>query len=469
MGLVRALTDQSIVNTAEGFGSADVTSKEMQAAIKSWIAEYFNRVPTKEDDPCMRMAYTIVHKLEKGVFAEYASDILDKDKTAKGAWMDANLTGLDLSKTAALQWMLIGGEAYLKPVPFHQYSGTTIFRPQLIHRNNVVILGRAPNGCITAIGTAEQTSRGSQYYTLLEKRTVDFGGYLTIENKLYMSYDRNLIGVRVPLATLEQYAALPVQYTYPRPVGNVGLVPLRTPLANCVDGGPDAISIYEPAMGLIHNINRNEALYNAEFELARHRITAPAEMLKVAANGRKELQDSVFVGLTDIHSDMQPTAFSPQLRDEPYERREQKYLRAIENQIGMKRGMLCDAAEVQKTAFEIASTAGDYNLSLIDLQRVWFDGTREYLQLCDTLGQMYGYCDQTGWDVTEQLAMSWGNGVLYDPDAELETDLRLVGLQMLRPEIALAHKYDLPWATPDDLAAIRAKYMPELRDMHPEE
>ena len=80
-------------------------------------------------------------------------------------------------------------------------------------------------------------------------------------------------------------------------------------------------------------------------------------------------------------------AATPQLRDEPYERREQKYLRAIENQIGLKRGMLSDAQEVEKTAFEVASTAGDYNLSLLDLQQVWFDGVREYLTLCDA-GQM---------------------------------------------------------------------------------
>ena len=32
-------------------------------------------------------------------------------------------------------------------------------------------------------------------------------------------------------------------------------------------------------------------------------------------------------------------------------------------------------------------------------------------------------------------------------------------------EIALAWKYDLPWETPQDLEAIREKYMPELTDM----
>ena len=64
------------------------------------------------------------------------------------------------------------------------------------------------------------------------------------------------------------------------------------------------------------------------------------------------------------------TVFSPQLRQEAYEARTQEYLRTIENLIGLKRGLLSDAQEVEKTAFEIASTAGDYNLSLQDLQGV---------------------------------------------------------------------------------------------------
>lgn len=43
--------------------------------------------------------------------------------------------------------------------------------------------------------------------------------------------------------------------------------------------------------------------------------------------------------------------------------------------------------------------------------------------------------------------------------------MQMVQYEMLRPEIALAWKYDLPWETPEDLAAIRAKYMPELEDI----
>ena len=371
MSIVKALFDQSVISTDECFGQPDVTSQEMRDAINAWRDTYLKREGDKASDPCMRMAYVIVHKLQKGVFAEYSSDILDKEKTAKGKWMNRNLSQLDLIRDSILQWMLIGGECWVKPVPRPGPDGSTIFAPLLAHRTDAVILAREPDGRVTSIVTAEHTARGSQYYTLLERRTVDANGYLTIENKLYASFDRGTLGIRTALSKLDRYAQLPDLYTYPVPVGGVGMTPLRVPLANCVDGSMDAISIYEPAMGLIRNIDQNEKQLNDEFELARHRLIAPAEMLKTGRDGRRTLDDSVFVALKDIHSDLAPTAFTPQLRDEPYERREQKYLRAIENQIGLKRGMLSDAQEVEKTAFEVASTAGDYNLSLLDLQQVW--------------------------------------------------------------------------------------------------
>ena len=93
------------------FGAADLASDKMKDAILGWIREYYRREPDKDSDPCQRLPYTIVHKLEKGMFAEYSSNILDREATAKGAWQAANLAALDGVRGAAVQWMLIAGEA----------------------------------------------------------------------------------------------------------------------------------------------------------------------------------------------------------------------------------------------------------------------------------------------------------------------------------------------------------------------
>ena len=86
MALIRALLDKSIPGLDEAFGGRDVASEEMQTAIKSWIAEYFRRTPDKESDPCQRLPYTIVHKLEKGMFAELG--YREEDFASRSSWLN---------------------------------------------------------------------------------------------------------------------------------------------------------------------------------------------------------------------------------------------------------------------------------------------------------------------------------------------------------------------------------------------
>lgn len=158
------------------------------------------------------------------------------------------------------------------------------------------------------------------------------------------------------------------------------------------------------------------------------------------------------------------TTFSPALRDENYERRRQAYLKAIENLLGIKRGILSDAEATEKTATEITSSAGDYSLSIIDFQRLWYDSLQAALRLADQIGQAYHLCDATPWD-PDTLTVTWGNGVLYDADKEWAERKEMVQMGLLRPELALAWKFDLPCESDTDLAAIRQKYMPELADL----
>ncbi len=446
------------------FGQKDITSTEMRRAIKEWLCAYFERIPTKHSDPCQRMPYTITHKLQKAVFAEYDSDLKNKN-TNKEQFLDKCLKNIDLEKEISLQWALNLGLAFLKPVPAIDDDGTYVFLAQLVRRDNIYIFARNAAGKITSLGTTEETAVNNMFYTLLERRDLDAFGYLTITNTLYASRDRDRLGTQTSLNELPQYENLAPKHTYPIPIYNVGLAKFCTKIANCIDGSKDAVSIYEPAMGLIHNVNRNEALINGEFEKAKHRIVAPADTLLTDNEGSKYLEDDVFIGLNDIRADMQMKAFSPALRYEPYHARKQSYLKDIESKIGFKRGLLADVTEVEKTKYEIASTAGDYSLTLTDIQHIWYDGLCEYLQLCDKFGQMFGYVDSGKWEVSEELSVNWGNGVLYDKEQAWQDIVNDVAQGLLKPEIAVAWKYDLPWETMEDLTFVREKYMPEINSL----
>ena len=436
----------------EAFKAKDCTTQPMQAAIKEWFALYYDRPATKDSDPCQRIAYTVVNKLTKTCFGEYIA-------TSKDEYAQSVLDALGDSKREVMQMLLAGGEDFIKPVPV---PDGWIFN--VIRRNNVLVFGRDASGDPCDIGTIERTTRGSKFYTLLERRTVDGTGHLTIRNALYQSDFPQDIGQPVPLNSIEQYAALADEYTYSEPMG-LGLVYLRMPIENTVDGSPDGVSVYSAAVGLIKNIDRNEALLNGEFDRGQSRVFVSDMLTKYnRETGKREFTDNLFVGVPADPDDTDITIFSPELRDESFLNRKLEYLRNVETVIGIKRGLLSEVEAVERTAKEVTSSEGDYNLTIIDLQEVWTKAVHDTLKLCGILGRLYGV--RGAHDLTEDVVtIDWGNGVLFDEEKAWSDYMSMVSAGLLKPEIALGWKFGMPTDTEADLAKIRKKYMPEITEM----
>lgn len=457
MGILTALFDNKTYNFEQAFGVQDITTKEMKAAINDWYGLYYQLEADKEEDPCQRLPVAIVSKLTKTAFSEYSAT---PAKDSSNEYVEQILSALDRARKKAVQQALIGGLCFLKPIFF-----STPLHFTVISRDNMLILARDDTGVVTSIGTAERTVAGKYYYTLLERRTVDQYGHLTIQSKLYRSQMESVLGTEVMLATLPKYAALSPELLLPG-VGSLGLVPVRTPLENCVDGSQDAVSVFAPAVGLIHNINRNEAQINQEFENGKSRIIASADMLaKNQATGRRELKDDLFVGVDDDPEAVGITIFSPAFREQSFLARKTEYLRNVESLIGLKRGILSEVEAAERTATEVTSSAGDYNLTIVDFQEMWENAVREAVRVCEVLGRLYKAYSGPAIDPEKDVVIDWGNGILFDEDKTWADYMAMVAAGMIRPEIALAWKFNLPWKTPEDLAKIRKKYMPELSDM----
>lgn len=448
-----------ITNKAYGyedaFGAGDCTSQEMKDAIAEWFELFYRKEPTKYEDPCQRIPYTVVNKIVKTAFGEYKA--VSENDFASGI-MDA----LYDIHARAMHDALIGGLAYIKPFPLgDRFTFTSVSRA------NMLVFGKDIDGNPTDIGTAERTVAGKSYYTLLERRTIGQDGKLTIRNKLYRSDSRDTLGKRVPLSSIPRYETLLDEYTYPEPVG-LGMVPLRCPVPNCVDGGTDPVSVYAAAVGLIHNIDRNEAELSGEFERGKSRLVVSADMLQkrtVTDGGStvitRELKDEVFTGLDEDPDRVGITIFSPALREQSFLARKTEYLRNVESLIGLKRGLLSDVEAAEKTATEVTSSAGDYNLTIIDFQRMWENAARDVLVMCGKLGRLYRVSGAV--ELSEDAAtIDFGNGVLYD-ESKTWTDYKaMVASGLLKPEIAVGWYFNLPTETPKDLEKVRARYMPEL-------
>lgn len=455
MSVLGALFDDKVYSFEQAFGVKDVTSIEMREAIRAWFALYFGSDTPKAQDDCQRLPVVVVNKLTKTVFSEYSAHATGDG--AKATFMQGVLDALYGVKESAMQQAMIGGQCFLKPVPYGKG-----FDIRVVRRDCMIPLAKDARGRVTSLGTAEQSEDGGKYYTLLERRTVGRDGRLTIESRLYRSDTRTSLGTQVPLASLDKYAEIAPEVTLPEPLYNLGMAELKTPLYNCVDGSSDGVSVYAPAVGLIRNINRNERQLCDEFENGASRIIASSDMVTTDSHGRKSIPDTMFVAVDDDPGNVGVTIFSPQLREASYLARKNEYLRNIESLIGLKRGILSEVEAAERTATEVTSSEGDYNLTIIDFQRAFESAARELLATCDILGRMYRLCGTEAFDAYTDAVFDWGDGVLYDRDKAWQEQLQMVQAGLLRPELALAWYYELPHDTPEDLAAIREKYMPEL-------
>ena len=433
----------------DAFGVADCTSTEMKEAINDWFELFYQTDADCYTDPCQRIPYTIVNKITKTMFGEYSA-IGENDFTNRV------MDGIQEIYRRAVHDALIGGIAYIKPFPLPDR-----FVFSSVSRSNMLIFGKDVQGNPTDVGTAERTIVGNMYYTLLERRTIGADGRLTIQNKLYRSNTSDLIGTRVPLASIPRYESLPEEYAFQESIG-LGMIPLKCPVPNCVDGGTDPVSVYAAAVGVIRNINRNEAELSGEFERGKSRLIVSADMLSRSVDGkRKYIKDSIFTGLDDDPQNVGITIFSPALREQSFLARKTEYMRNVESIIGLKRGLLSDVEAQDKTATEVTSSAGDYNLTIIDFQKMWESAVRKTLVLCGKLGRLYRVAGAV--ELTEDsVSINWGNGVLYDENKTWTDYKAMVASGMLLPEIAVGWYFGMPTETPKDIEAVRARYMPAI-------
>ena len=189
------------------FRAVDITTPEMKRAIQKWYGMYYESTPSDDSDSCQRIPYTIVNKLTKTAFSEYTA-------ASRDTFTQAVLESVDRKKQTAMHRALIGGESGLKPVP--EKDGFSFY---VVNRRDMLVFARDEHGDPIDIGTCERSTYDRFYYTLLERRTVRPGGYLTITNKLYRAQNPGTLGLPVPLDSLPQYADLQEEYTFEKPIG----------------------------------------------------------------------------------------------------------------------------------------------------------------------------------------------------------------------------------------------------------
>ena len=446
MALINAIFSSDMTGSLEeAWEAKDTTSDKMKESIQECYDLYYGG-DTDLEDSNQKIPVTIINKLYKAVFGDYKA-YSDNEN------IENIIKKLDKNKKTYLQHLLLGGEIFLKPVVKDED-----FDFALIKRDCFVPLERDDSGNITCVGLIERTMVGKTIYTLTEKRTA--GEQLTVEYKLYASDTADKLGKETALNTLDKYAELQPEVTLPIE-DSVGMVPLKTPIINNVDGSMDGCCIYSSAVKLIHAINRNEMEINDEFQNGASRIIASSALF--TKQGTPELYDKVFMKLEGADPEDTPiTIFSPAFREQSYLARKREYLRNIENLIGIKHGLLADVSEEERTATEITDSKGDYALTIEDLQGVWEEAIYAIIHLCSVLGSAYNVGNIN--EDKPELVIDWGDGILYNRDKTFTEMLNMVAAGILNPAELIGWYYGINTEDERNKELIKQK-MPEMDNL----
>ena len=337
--------------TLKSIVGKDITlSEEMINAINEW-QNMMNGRAGWVADPVKSL------RIEGGICREFADAVLVE--------METNISNKRLNKiyqagiadlNENLQDGIGLGSLIIKPLGL---NGVEFVTP-----DKFIPISFGDAGKPTDVGFLSVKRAGeNNYYTRFERHYFK-NGNLTIENKCYHSYSSEYIGRPCELYEVEEWADI-----NPGPVIFPGMLQMdfgyyRNPIKNKIDGSKCGVSIFESAKELIEKADIQGARLDWEFESGERAIHADERALnkhmKQGKLGMPKLNKRLYRGLNieDGKDKELLKEYSPDMRDESFNRGLERYYRDIEFNVGLAYGDLSDVQFVDKTATEVKASKG---------------------------------------------------------------------------------------------------------------
>ena len=306
------------------------------------------------------------------------------------------------------------------------------------------------NGKLTDVGFLTVKRAGENDYFTRFERHYFVNGNLTIENKCFHSQSRDDIGLSCSMEEVEEW-----KHILPGPIIYPGMTQMdfgfyRNPIKNEVDGSECGTSIFEAAKELIKKADVQAARLDWEYESGERAIHVDERALK-QKNGRSgmaKLNNRLYRGLNieDGKDKELLKEYSPQMRDEAYDRGLEKYYRSIEFAVGLAYGDLSNVRQVEKTAAEVkASKARKYN-RVTAIQTSLKDCLEDFVAGLAFYNSLY----TSGYEFT----CNFNDSILTDEEAERQQDRQDVSMGVMSPL-----EYRMKWYNEDEATA--KKKLPE--------
>lgn len=337
--------------TIKSIVGKDVTlSEKMIEAINEWQSMMNGRAGWITD-PVKSL------RIEQGICREFADAVLVEMETSVS---NERLNKIYQSGIADLNENLQEGLGL----------GSLVIKPlgassaEFITPDKFIPISFGDDGKPTDIGFLSIKRVGENNYYIRFERHYFVNGNLTIENKCYHSYSSEYIGQRCEISEVEEWAGI-----NPGPVIYPGMAQMdfgyyRNPIINKIDGSKCGVSIFESAKELIEKADIQGARFDWEFESGERAIHVDDRVLnnnmRKGRLGMPKLNKRLYRGmnLEKGKDEELLKEYSPDMRDESFNRGLERYYRDIEFNVGLAYGDLSEVQYVDKTATEIKVSKG---------------------------------------------------------------------------------------------------------------
>lgn len=334
-------------------GKEIALSESMIEAIEGWQDMLKGKAPWTTD-------YIKSLRIEAGICREFADAVLVEMETSiSNERLDKIYQKGIADLNENLQDGLGLGSFVLRPI----VSGAT----ECITADKIIPISFGDDGKPLDIAFLFVKKVGQMDYYIRFERHYFVNGSLTIENKCYHSQSEGYLGSPCELVDVPEWASIdPGPVTFPG-MAQMDFGYYRNPVKNKIDGSKCGVSIFESAKELIEKADVQGARLDWEYESGERAIHIDDRALKNKKHGRKgmaKLNDRLYRGLNleDGKDKELLKEYSPEMRDEAFNRGLEKYYRSIEFNVGLAYGDLSDVKEVEKTAAEVkVSKARKYN------------------------------------------------------------------------------------------------------------
>ena len=402
--------------------------KNMMNGQADWTTDYIKSLKI-EDGICREFVDAVLIEMESSV----SVDRLDKVYQKTIADLNENLQeGLGL------------GSLVIKPI------GPD--KAEFITADKFIPISFDDDGKPTDIGFLTVKRIGeNDYYTRFERHYF-VNGNLTIANKCYHTQDPSDIGQLCSLEEVEEWAEInPGPVTYPG-MKQMDFGYYRNPIKNRIDGSACSVSVFESARELIQKADVQGARLDWEYESGERAIHVDARALKqdkkTGRFGMAKLNRRLYRGLNleDGKDKELLKEYSPQMRDDAYNRGLEKYLREIEFNVGLAYGDLSDVQQVEKTAAEVKTSKARKFNRVGAIQSKLKDCLEDFVAGL----AFYNGCYTSGYE----FMCNFNDSILTDEETERQQDRQDVSMGVM------SHlEYRMKWYNEDEATAM--KNLPE--------